>query len=73
MPAAEPAFRTAADLISRVRESSLATGIYDSNPGGAQHRRRLDGDNRAEAVGFRLGVVLLPVASEMVASARTVL
>ena len=53
MPAAEPAFRTAADLISRVRESSLATGIYDSNPGGAQHRRMLDGDIEAEAVGFR--------------------
>ena len=54
MPAAEPAFRTAADLISRVRDSSLATpGIYGSNPGGAKHRRTLDGDIEAQAVGFR--------------------
>ena len=71
MPAAEPAFRTAADLISRVRDSSLATpGIYASNPGRAQHRRTLDGDIEAQAVGFRQ---ILPVASEMVASARHVL
>ena len=66
MPAAEPAFRTAADLISRVRDQP-------GNWCGAQHRRTLDGDIEAQAVGFRLGAVLLPVASEMVASARNVL